>query len=359
MMEKIKELFNLTQAETIILRNFSSFSDPNFYYFSSLEGNYYYNNFLILRKNKKPLLLASPLEFESLKSLTHLEVKEVSSMREFIKTLKKIIGNKSIGLNYSFYPKKSFNALKKVFKKNRVIDVSKALEKLREIKTKKEIKKIKRACKISEEAFCFLEKFFKPGMREKEIALKLEFFARENGIKELAYEPIIASGKNSAIPHHITSNKMVKKGELLLVDFGVKFQNYCADLTRTYYIGKSNEFQRKVYTVIKNAQNRAIKELCCEKKASHVFKIAESIVKKELGKGFPHALGHGIGLEVHDFPSRIAPNEKFLLKENMVVTIEPGYYSLKFGGIRIEDVVLIQESGSKRLSRASKELIEI
>ncbi|MBN1941133.1 MAG: M24 family metallopeptidase, partial [Candidatus Diapherotrites archaeon] len=234
---------------------------------------------------------------------------------------------------------------------------SKALAKARETKTREEISKIQKAVKISEKAINSLPRYFRRGMTEKQLALKLESILRAQGDNELAFPSIVASAKNSAIPHHVTSNTKIRNG-LLLIDFGAKYKNYCADLTRVFCVGRATKQQKELYEKVYSAKEFA-QELCKPNaKCEEIFSETSKLLKRTTRKPLMHGLGHGLGLQVHDFPSGFLEKSKDVLRESMVLTVEPGIYG-KFGGIRIEDDALITRNGAKLLSRAPRKMIEL
>ncbi len=214
----------------------------------------------------------------------------------------------------------------------------------RSIKTKEEIDKIARACKIGDLAFEYILRKLKIGVSEKEIAGDLEDFIRRKGAV-ISFPPIVAFGKNSAIPHHQAKDAVLKEGEFILIDFGVNFQNYCSDMTRTVFSGKPNEKQQMIYKTVVEAQQKTVKAIKQgERQAAKIFKTAGLVI--------PHSLGHGIGLEVHEQPN-LSLNSKEVLSEGMVFSIEPGIYLPEFGGVRIEDLFVLEKNGLKQLTHAS------
>jgi len=358
MKNKIKKLFSETNAKTIIIRNYSNFSDPNFFYFTELYKEKYENNFLVLNKNKKPVIISSSLEGAGIPKSKNYLVKIAKNSMEFEKILKKEVKAKTIGLNFEIVPVNSLKKMNKLFKGKKFIDVSKEINEIRSTKTETEIKKIIKACEITEKTFSEIKSFFKIGMTEIELANALEFNARKLGAEELAFPLIVASGKNSSVPHHMTSDKKINKNELVLIDFGVKYKGYCSDLTRMFFTGKTPEKLNEMYSNVAKAKQLAEKELAEKKDYSLAFKKADEFISKNLGQKLMHDIGHGLGIEVHDFPKKNF-GKKNILKKNMVLTIEPGYYKKGFGGIRIEDDYLITKTGFKKLSNAPKEVTEI
>jgi len=240
---------------------------------------------------------------------------------------------------------------------------------LRVKKEEEEIAAIQKACKLGDSAFEYVLGKIKPGMSEQEVAFELEMFIKKHGA-ELSFRTIIASGKNSSVPHHQTSNQKLMSNTILLLDFGVKIDNYCSDMTRTIFLGKANPDQKKMYEAVRVAQEKAIEYL----KQCHFVpqdeKVTQATIAKDVDKiargyilsqgylSIPHSLGHGTGLEVHEEP-RLSPKSKTVLQSGMVFSIEPGIYVPDFGGVRIEDLVTLRKDGVTFLTNAPKQLIEL
>lgn len=247
-----------------------------------------------------------------------------------------------------------------------LIPIKDLIESRRAIKTADEIEKIERAQIISQKAFGQLIKTLQAGQTEEEIANRLAKIIKSLGGQGLAFESIVASGSHSGSPHHVTSQKPIKKGDILLVDFGAKYQDYCADLTRTVFIGKATDRGRNIYRHVEKAQKAAIDKLKHGLKASEAYHTANNLFKNlKLEKHFTHSLGHGIGLAVHEkphlrpLPSKSNKGQKDeILIGGMVFSVEPGLY-FPWGGIRIEDLVTIQNDHPKILGNLTKGLIEI
>ncbi len=236
---------------------------------------------------------------------------------------------------------------------------------LRSIKTKEEIKKIEKACKIGDLAFKYILKKIKAGVTEKGIARELEQFIRAKGA-EFSFPPIVAFGKNSSVPHHQTGDTILenKEGQFILLDFGIRLDSYCSDMTRTVFLGKPTKEQKKIYNTVLTTQQKAIGYINSalksgkKLKASDVDKIARGYIIDAGYPTIPHSLGHGIGLEVHEYPS-LSPRSKEELKEGMVFSIEPGIYIPDFGGVRIEDLYVIQKGKLKQITKAVEKMISL
>lgn len=359
MQGKIRELFEKLNVDIILVRSFPHTTDPNFTYFSGLSTHTFHSNWLLLEKNKKPLVLCSPLERvekEDLKRVRSITVRSEKQVREFFR---KKVHNKKIALDFSFYPHSSFLKLKAILKPKKIVDMTKEVGEARSTKTKEEMQKLQTACKLTRETLERVPDFAKPGKTEKQLALELEFDARKNGAEKLAFQTIVAFGKNGAIPHHSTGKTRIQKGNYLLVDFGIKYKHYSSDLSRTFFVGKPGEEHQWNYWVVWYAQQQAFRQIKPGVEAPIAFQVADQILKKGFGQNLQHALGHGLGIEEHDWPQRIAPREAWRFEANQVLTLEPAVYFKNRFGIRIEDDIVVTKNGSRWLSKAPKELVEI
>lgn len=226
-------------------------------------------------------------------------------------------------------------------------------------KDKGEVEKIRKAVRITDRAFSEILSFIKPGVKELDIAAELEYRMKKNGSSAPSFETIVASGKRGALPHGVASGKRIKKGEFVTMDFGAVFDGYTADMTRTVVVGKASKKQKQVYNLVLRAQRRAISRAKSRMKACDLDKTARDVIKRAgYGKYFGHGLGHGIGLLVHDNPA-VNPTNQLRLEPGMVITIEPGVYIPNWGGVRIEDDILITQRGCQNLTKSEKGLIEL
>lgn len=246
------------------------------------------------------------------------------------------------------------------------------------IKQEHEIENIKNACIIGDKAFSFIIKQIKVGITEQELAFALENYVKQKGA-DFSFKPIVAFGKNSSIPHHMTGKNKLKRNQIVLLDFGVKVNNYCSDMTRTVFFGKADEKFKKIHKTVLEAQQKAIhyinnfyssseerrnREVSSRLRSNNnllardIDKIARDYIVKQGYPTIPHSLGHGVGIEVHESP-HLSPNSKDKIKKGMVFSVEPGIYIPGFGGIRIEDLVLVTKNGAELISHANREIIEI
>ncbi len=235
-----------------------------------------------------------------------------------------------------------------------LIPVEGLVESLRTVKDAGEIKLIKQAVDITDKAFGFIETYIKPGMTELEVAWQLEKFQRENSSQSMPFEIIVASGPNSALPHAKPTEKKIQLNEPIVIDMGARIGHYCSDFTRTLCLGEPDDVYKKVYDTVLGAQMAAIALI----KAGITGKEADNfarIVIEEAGYGneFGHSLGHGTGLAAHENP-RVGPNSDDILSDGMVFSVEPGIYIPGWGGVRIEDLVILENGVINVLSKGRK-----
>ncbi|NLN21586.1 MAG: aminopeptidase P family protein [Syntrophomonadaceae bacterium] len=235
--------------------------------------------------------------------------------------------------------------------------VSGLIEKLRLVKDESEIALLREAGAITASAFRYILGEVHPGQTELEIAGMLEFFMRRQGSGPLAFETIIASGKRGALPHGTASAKKVQRGELITMDLGATYHGYAGDLTRTICLGTVSDRQREIYELVREAQERGINTVRAGVRAEEVDAVVRGFFEQHgYAEYFMHSLGHGVGLAVHEAP-RLARGEDTILEPGMVITIEPGLYIPDWGGVRIEDTVLVKEDGCEILTPVTKNLI--
>ena len=235
--------------------------------------------------------------------------------------------------------------------------LSTVIKNMRIIKTADEIEKIKAAQLIAEKAFDEVLNFIKPGVTEKEIALTLDFYMLRNGAEALSFDTIALSGKNTSLPHGVPSDKKVCGGEFVLMDYGAVVDGYHSDMTRTVCVGSPSEKMTEIYNIVLKAQEESLNGAKSGMEAKQLDKIARDIIASAgYGENFGHSLGHGVGMEIHEAPNA-SPSSDGILRENMVVTVEPGIYIPDEFGVRIEDFIVIKHENSLNLTSCNKKLI--
>ena len=271
---------------------------------------------------------------------------------EVILSLKtKRMGFEGHNLTYSVYL-----ALSKLLPNIELCHIS--LENFREVKDEEEISNIKKACNIADLAFDEVLKFLRPGVKEYEIAAFLENAMKLNGSEKAAFDTIAVSGVRGSLPHGVPTEKLIILGEFVTMDFGAKYNGYASDITRTVAVGNATDEMRRAYSAVLKAQETVLPYIKPDISGVDADKIAREALG-EYEKYFAHGLGHGVGLEIHEEPRLSKKSKCKALKENMIVTDEPGVYIEGKFGIRIEDTVLVTENGGLPLTKSDKRLIEL
>lgn len=245
----------------------------------------------------------------------------------------------------------TWNTLTKVSNRKIELEVdSKLIQELRKIKTSEEIKHLRKAGELTMQGMQVASEIISPGIKESEIAAEIEYAMRKNDFGGIAFETIVASGKTSAFPHGSLSSKEINKGDLVVVDVGAKYNYYCSDMSRTFVVGKTSTEQKRIIKTVQKAQKEGMHALRDGVEVKYVDNISRKIINKEgYGNYFVHSLGHGVGLEVHELPILSSVSKDTLIAGN-VITVEPGIYIPDYGGVRIEDTVLIKKDSIEKLT---------
>ncbi len=333
------------------LTGFFIFKKENIFWFTGFNGSFG----IYLQTQKKQYLITDNRYAERAEKCAK---KNNCEFVLFDKNFEKKVGNKITGY-FAVEDSVSlaqFKQLKKLFPKIKCTSKKNILEEIRRKKTNTEILKIKTAQSHADKILIhFLQAKLRKDISEKELKFELEYTIRDKGKFDIAFPTVIAFGENSSIPHHESSERKLKKGDNILIDCGTKFEGYCSDMTRNFGFGTlTTEFKNK-YQLLKEVQEKTLAKYQAGIKTKELDRYARDLLKKE-AKFFTHSLGHGVGLEIHELP-RLSQKHNSTLKENDIVTCEPGiYYPGKFG-IRIEDLVVIRKEESEILSQTTKELI--
>lgn len=238
-----------------------------------------------------------------------------------------------------------------------LVPITGLVERLRSIKEPEELESITRAVALADTAFEQAKALIRPGITEKEVAWEIEKLLHQEGSQGVAFEIIVASGPNSALPHARPTEKRIRSGEPVLIDMGARVRGYCSDLSRTVFLDEAGKTLGQVYDIVFKAQAAAIEGVQSGMGCSEADKLARSVIEQaRYGKDFGHGLGHGVGLAAHELPA-LSPASSDWLADGMVFTIEPGIYLPGQGGVRIEDIVVLTNGKAGVLSRASKDLL--
>ena len=251
--------------------------------------------------------------------------------------------------NYVTYAK--YKEYMHKFKINSLVETENIVEKQRMIKDEEEIKNIKTACEITDKCFSYIIEYIKPGMTEKEIASEIENFYNKNA-EGVSFDTIVASGENSSKPHAVPTDRKIQEEDIITIDMGCKYNGYCSDMTRTIFVGNVPEHIKNVYDLVLKNQQQILDEMKDGANTRILAKMVENDFRLN-NYDLIHALGHGVGMDIHETPI-ISGKSDSMLKENMVVTDEPGIYISGQFGVRIEDTVLITKFGCISLTESDK-----
>lgn len=334
-------------------------TDPyNMRYISGFRGG---EGILYISRNQHVLITDSRYT-EAAANESQFTVAEEKSGNKRADILKSCIerdGAKSLGYEDCSMLCSEFAKLNKELPIEKWIPMEQSVNDLRQIKTPEELEYLRKAESIGDAAFTTILDFLKPGITELEVAARLEYEMKLNGAEGFSFDAIIASGVHSSMPHAMPDEKKLENGDFVTMDFGCLYKGYCSDMTRTVVLGKANDKQKEIYDVVLRSQEAALEIIRAGLKGCEVDKVSRDIIA-EAGYGdyFGHGLGHSVGLFIHEEP-RLSPADQTVLRANMIETIEPGIYVPGFGGVRIEDMVIVTENGCDNLTHSPKHLIEL
>lgn len=331
------------------MRYFTGFTGTTGIALAFKDKRYFFTDF---RYKEQASLEVEPNNF----TIVEVERDAVDLLGEYVKNSK----IKKLGIEDQSLTVSKFNLYKEKFGDIEFVNLKDTLVKERMIKTEEEIDLIKKAVEIGDKTFEFILGKIKEGVKEKDLANEMEFFMKQQGGEGASFETIVASNYRSAMPHGVASEKALEKEGFIKFDFGVYYKGYVSDMTRTIYFGENpSEKHLEIYNVVLEAQKRACSAVKAGVRASDLDKIARDYISdKGYGENFGHGLGHGIGVYIHEQPT-INSKSDTILEEGMVITIEPGIYVEGFGGVRIEDDVVVRKDCGEILNKTTKDLIFI
>lgn len=353
----IKERFLKISSELCENEGFLITSDEARQYVTGFKSS---AGYLLITKNEGFLFIDSRYFEKAAATVKHLKVVLLKSLIEQIKEMADKQGIDCIYTETSDLSVFDYKVWSEKLSPLKISDqekMDKFLTDLRQIKDESEIECIRAAQKITDRAFSHILDFIKTGKTEREIALELEIFMRKNGSEGVAFDTIAVSGRNSSLPHGVPTDKPINEGDFITMDFGAKIGGYCADMTRTVAVGFVTERQEEVYETVLEAQKKALFSIKDGIECAAVDAAARNVIRdKGYGEYFGHALGHSLGLLVHESPA-CSPKSKAVLKSGMFMTVEPGIYIPENFGVRIEDLCLVTDNGYENLTESEKELI--
>lgn len=332
---------------------------PNTFYLSGFSGS---TSYLLVGMQQAWLIVDFRYTIQAkLQACKGVEVIEQTD--SFMLTLNQLLSDYKIqkvgfegnNLNYS-----EFESFKnKLTQANLFVNVGSEIDLLRIKKDENEIEIIAQAVLMGDRVFDHILKIVKPGMREDDLATEIDYQMKKLGAKGPSFDTIVASGERSAMCHATPSENILKKGDSLVLDFGLNYHHYCSDMTRTIFIGDPGDEMKRIYNIVKDAQQAALDCIISGMPARDADKIARTIITHAgYGSCFGHSLGHGVGIEIHEDP-RLAEKSEAILSDGMVFTIEPGIYVEGLGGVRIEDMVVLVNGKPRNLTTSTKSMIVI
>jgi Xaa-Pro aminopeptidase len=331
------------------VRYVSGFSGENGYILLSRSGDFFLTNSLYSEHARSTV--SPPFKIREIKDDTFKTFSELGESFEGMKW----------GFEADFFTSLFITRLEKALSASgtKLVPCEGMVEEFREIKEPHELEAIRKAQRISEQVFSEVLSLVCEGVEERELALEIDYRFRKEGGEHSSFETIVASGPNTSKPHAVPTDRKLKKGDLILFDMGTVVDGYASDMTRTVVLGKADRLKKERYSVVLDAQEEALDGISAGMKCADADRLARSVIERAgYGREFVHSLGHGVGLEVHESP-RLSGSSESILKTGSVVTVEPGIYFPEWGGIRIEDMAVITETGCLNLTEAPKELIEL
>ena len=354
-MSRLSELFNHYSGADCALIT----SDINRRYFTGMKSS---AGVVVAFPEKAYLLIDFRYIEKAAATVRDAEVIEQKRLYPQINELLERHGAKSMAIESETMTVKELNTYRHFFKEITIDSsdsLSNAVSAMRAVKDEEELECIRKAQSIAEEALTELLPFIRAGVTEREIALELNRLMFEKGAEDLSFETIVLSGANTSMPHGVPSDKKVKNGEFVLIDFGAVWNGYHSDMTRTLCVGQPTDEMREVYGTVLEAQLAGIEAAKAGITGKALDKVSRDIIESAgYGECFGHSLGHGVGLEIHERPNA-SPNYMLPLCKGAVVTVEPGIYIAGKFGVRIEDFVVLNENGSVNLTKFDKTLITL
>ncbi len=321
--------------------------------------------FILIPREGRFWVFLNALEYDQAKKNIELdyelskivEIKQIPAGRpKFIQREINKLKFNAIGFEDEFISVNRYERWMTKFKINRFKGISDVLSDARLVKTQEELNRMKKASELGDIGFKAIFEIVKEGMTEKELAAEAEFAMRKAGSDGTSFDTIVASGEQSAYPHAKTSDKKVENGDLIIVDIGAIYNGYCSDMTRTFILGKNDANKARLVNLVNEGQKFGLDKIKAGLNCADLDKLVRDFFIEqhgEWGNRFIHSLGHGVGIDIHENPY-LSPVSKFVLRENMVVTIEPGLYIPGLGGARTEDMVVIKEDGFISLTKSEK-----
>lgn len=353
-MRNTDKIFQLSQTDAVLV-----VSDKNRFYFTGFQSTFGY---LLLLPNNRNVFITDPRYYEMAQALQceTLEVVQIAngaSVKQMLCEMLRKNHVKTVGFEDTELTVSQYTALKQDLSAFELVPVGSHINFARSFKDATEIEYIKRAQAITDAAFSDILEVLKAGMTEIDLAVELEYRLAKRGAEGLAFDTIIASGINSSKPHAHPTDKVIENGDPVTMDFGARYHGYCSDMTRTVFVGEPSDEMRKIYNVVLMAQTNGIVNAYCGISGNELDSYCREVIKANgYEKNFTHSTGHSLGIDIHEEPRASATSTQ-ILQANQLITCEPGIYIPGVGGVRIEDLLLVQEDEIIDLTTSDKNVI--
>lgn len=339
-------------------RNLDAFlvsSETNRYYLTGWQGDAE-SGFCLITKRENYYLTDTRYSEHVTKATNFKIIESNSGIDSSLEGLVDKLKIRSIGFESHDLSVFSRGQIKRHLKGVKLIPVDHLIEVKRSVKDDQEISGIKKSSSIADSAFDHIRKFITPGIKESDVAWELEKYMRIQGADAMAWSPfIVAAGKNSSMAHWGATETKIKKGDMVQLDYGCSYKGYVCDISRVVFVGEPNEKQKKIYMQVFEAQKIGLSLVKEGVNGAEIDKKVQGFLKKKTKYYYKHSLGHGVGINVHELPY-VSTSRKNKLEAGNVITIEPGIYIPGWGGVRIEDTILVTKTGYKLLTKAPKKI---
>lgn len=347
-----------TQIQSIVeekdIEGILCFSQENIRYLTGFSGS---EGYLLAGKDANLLLVDSRYITQAHEETRDCRVSLIDKGIKGVAAQISALGLKRLGFEVQHISVALFEQLQEQLQETEMIAIKDELERLRGLKGDEEITLIKKAVQVAEEAWKKVLVMIKQGTREDELALELEYSMKKGGAEGTTFDIIIAAGPRAALPHAKPTKQPIAEGDFVLFDFGARYRGYCSDESCTVVAGRATEEQKRIYTIVKDAHDRAIAQVRPGVRLAAIDAAARDHINQSgHGEHFGHGTGHGVGLAVHEWPS-VGKDSQDVAEVGMIFTIEPGIYIPEWGGVRIEDMVLVTPDGCEVLTTIPKDLM--
>lgn len=355
--KKVVERISEKELDGLLLVKNEKIIKENVRYITGFTGSTAY---VVITPQRKILLLDVKYIDQAEEQCPEFEI--IRYDQPFTKKLREVVKElniKKLGVEFSGLTMDIFKTIKDALSVVELVESNGIIESLRAVKDREEIKLIEEASRIAGKTYEHILDFFKVGVREKDIALEFEYFMRKSGADGLAFDLILVSGERTTHQHGVPSEKKINNGDFVIIDFGALYNDYRCDITRTFVVGQATAKQNDIYYTVKRAQQKGLDLLKAGVRGKNVCVDVRKIIEDAgYGDYTGYGLGHGVGLEIHEDPY-IRSYGELVFEEGQVVTVEPGIYIPGWGGVRIEDTVVIEKNSCKVLTNLPKDLIEL